>query len=327
MAADGIDVLGLGTLATDVLIRVDKLPAADGFCVVKSSTHQPGGSGTNVIVQLARLGDTCAYVGKIGDDPLGAAVLDSLGSEGVDTASMVVAAGGETLHTDVVIADNGEKFIMLNLGDAFASLACSEASLDRVRSARVLYTDLLPKDPALAALTTAREAGVTTVVNVQVDLTTMWGFGFETDDILAALPLIDVFAPCRNALFALCDSEDPIACATHLRRHGAAGTLLFTLGSTGSVAFAPTSDGSVGERVDMPALPVEVVDTTGAGDSYLGGFTHAYCLEGKGLRDAMAFATVCAAHTVGGLGARSTPTLAQVQAEMAARRATGLAAG
>ncbi len=311
----GIDVFGLGTLATDVLIRVDHLPAADGFCVVKSSTKQPGGSGTNVIVQLARLGDACSYAGEVGDDALGHAVLDSLADEGVDTTPMVVRPDGETLHTDIVIADGGEKFIMLNLGDAFAALTSADVDLEQLRHARVLYTDLLPKEPALAVLTAAREEGVTTVVNVQVDLMTMQGFGFEAPDILAALPLIDVFAPCRAALFALCDSEDPDECAAYLRHHGAAGTLLFTLGSAGSVAYAPD-----GTRVDVAALPVEAVDTTGAGDSYLGGFTHAYCLEGRNLRDAMEFATACAAHTVSGLGARFSPTLAQVQAEMAARK-------
>ena len=312
----GIDVFGLGTLATDVLIRVDKLPAADGFCVVQNSTKQPGGSGTNVIVQLARLGASCTYAGEVGDDSLGRAVLESLTQEGVDTTPMVVRPGGETLHTDIVIADDGEKFIMLNLGDAFAALTSADVDFDRLRRARVLYTDLLPKEPALAALATAREAGVATVVNVQVDLMTMQGFGHEASDILGALPLIDVFAPCRAALFALCDSENPDECAAYLRRHGAAGTLLFTLGSAGSVAYAPD-----GMRVDVPALPVQAVDTTGAGDSYLGGFTHAYCLEGQPLPEAMAFATACAAHTVGGLGARFSPTMAQVRAEMAARKA------
>ena len=50
-----MDVYGLGTLAMDVLIQVDTLPGEDSFCIVKSSERQPGGSGTNVIVQLADL--------------------------------------------------------------------------------------------------------------------------------------------------------------------------------------------------------------------------------------------------------------------------------
>ena len=59
-----MDVYGLGTLAMDVLIQVDALPGEDSFCIVKSSERQPGGSGTNVIVQLARLGAKCGRVGK-----------------------------------------------------------------------------------------------------------------------------------------------------------------------------------------------------------------------------------------------------------------------
>ena len=51
-----MDIYGLGTFAVDVLMKVDKLPGADSFCVVKSTERQPGGSGTNVIVQCAPLG-------------------------------------------------------------------------------------------------------------------------------------------------------------------------------------------------------------------------------------------------------------------------------
>ena len=58
-----MDVYGLGTLAMDVLIQVDTLPGEDSFCIVKSSERQPGGSGTNVIVQLARLGAKCGFIG------------------------------------------------------------------------------------------------------------------------------------------------------------------------------------------------------------------------------------------------------------------------
>ena len=49
-------VWGIGTLAMDVLMKVDTLPKEDGFCMVESTEHQPGGSGTNVMVQMARLG-------------------------------------------------------------------------------------------------------------------------------------------------------------------------------------------------------------------------------------------------------------------------------
>ena len=51
-----MEVCGLGTIAMGVLMQVDMLPQKDGFCMVENTSYQPGGSGSNVIVQLARLG-------------------------------------------------------------------------------------------------------------------------------------------------------------------------------------------------------------------------------------------------------------------------------
>ena len=82
-----MDIYGLGTFAVDVLMKVDKLPGADSFCVVKSTERQPGGSGTNVIVQCARLGAKCGYIACVGDDGLGQEVIDSLAGEGGVAAS------------------------------------------------------------------------------------------------------------------------------------------------------------------------------------------------------------------------------------------------
>ena len=138
------DVWGLGTLAMDVLMKVDALPAEDGFCIVEESQSQPGGSGTNVMVQLARLGAKCGYSGAVGDDALGRQVLDSLKREGVDTSAMVIRPGMTTLHTDIVIDKEGRKFIMLNMGEAFASLKSEEVPEHKLREAKVFYTDLLP---------------------------------------------------------------------------------------------------------------------------------------------------------------------------------------
>ena len=121
-----MDVYGLGTLAMDVLMKVDNLPSEDGFCIVKSNDRQPGGSGTNVIVQLARLSAKCGYMGAVGDDALGKDVLKSLRDEKVDTKSMMVRPGMITLHTEIVIDEEGRKFIMLNMGDAFDSLRGEE---------------------------------------------------------------------------------------------------------------------------------------------------------------------------------------------------------
>lgn len=232
----GYDVWGLGTLAMDVLMKVDALPKEDGFCMVLDNERQPGGSGTNVIVQLARLGAKCGYSGAVGDDGLGQEVISSLEQENVNAENMVMKKGSITLHTDIVIDRNGSKFIMLNMGDAFGSLDAEEAALDQICKSKVFYTDLLPKNAALTALKEAKKAGVTTVFNLQVGLGTMEGLGVSKEEILESLAYVDIFAPCREGLYAITGTEDLDKCRDYLRKY-CSGLLLFTLGDQGSAAY------------------------------------------------------------------------------------------
>lgn len=306
----GYDVWGLGTLAMDVLMKVDALPKEDGFCMVLDNERQPGGSGTNVIVQLARLGAKCGYSGAVGDDGLGQEVISSLEQENVNAENMVMKKGSITLHTDIVIDRNGSKFIMLNMGDAFGSLDAEEAALDQICKSKVFYTDLLPKNAALTALKEAKKAGVTTVFNLQVGLGTMEGLGVSKEEILESLAYVDIFAPCREGLYAITGTEDLDKSRDYLRKY-CSGLLLFTLGDQGSAAYLGNE-----AKLTVPIKKVNTVDTTGAGDSYMGSFIYSYCLQGKELEDSMRFASVCAAHTCTGFGARFSPKLEEVADEL-----------
>ena len=306
----GYDVWGLGTLAMDVLMKVDALPKEDGFCMVLDNERQPGGSGTNVIVQLARLGAKCGYSGAVGDDGLGQEVISSLEQENVNAENMVMKKGSITLHTDIVIDRNGSKFIMLNMGDAFGSLDAKEAALDQICKSKVFYTDLLPKNAALTALKEAKKAGVTTVFNLQVGLGTMEGLGVSKEEILESLAYVDIFAPCREGLYAITGTEDLDKSRDYLRKY-CSGLLLFTLGDQGSAAYLGNE-----AKLTVPSKKVNTVDTTGAGDSYMGSFIYSYCLQGKELEDSMRFASVCAAHTCTGFGARFSPKLEEVADEL-----------
>ena len=73
-----MNVVGFGTVAMDVLMQTAELPAEDGFAVIEKSEYLPGGSGTNVIAQLSRLGASCGFVAQIGDDTVGAQIRQSL---------------------------------------------------------------------------------------------------------------------------------------------------------------------------------------------------------------------------------------------------------
>ena len=301
-----MEVCGLGTIAMDVLMQVDMLPQKDGFCMVKNTSYQPGGSGSNVIVQLARLGAECGYIAALSKDRYGLDILNNLKAEGVDTSCMEVFDKGVTLHTDIVIDQNGDKFIMLNMGDTFEKLEFDDMKKLYVEKAKVFYTDLCPGKPAMKAITAASNRGIETVFNMQVGLATMNGLGVSKEELLACIREVDVFAPCRQGVFDLTGTENLDECCGYLRNYTDA-VLLFTLGSGGSAAY--DRDGT---KYEVPCKKVNVIDTTGAGDSYMGGFIYSYCIKGKDLLSSMRFATSCAAHTCSGLGARFSPDLEMV---------------
>lgn len=301
-----MEVCGLGTIAMDVLMQVDMLPQKDGFCMVENTSYQPGGSGSNVIVQLARLGAECGYIAALSKDRYGLDILNNLKAEGVDTSCMEVFDKGVTLHTDIVIDQNGDKFIMINMGDTFEKLEFDDMKKLYVEKTKVFYTDLCPGKPAMKAITAARNRGIETVFNMQVGLATMNGLGVSKEELLACIREVDVFAPCRQGLFDLTGTENLDECCGYLRNYTDA-VLLFTLGSGGSAAY--DRDGT---KYEVPCKKVNVIDTTGAGDSYMGGFIYSYCIKGKDLLSSMRFATSCAAHTCSGLGARFSPDLEMV---------------
>lgn len=303
-----MDIVSVSTYAMDVMMNVDRLPGEDGFAVVTNNTYLPGGSGTNVMVQASRLGASTGFMGLLGSDTLGDDIIKSLKAEGMDTSRVLRKEGGISLHTDIVVDNEGKKFILLNMGDSFLAYDPKDVDKDYISNAKVYYTDLLPYGAALEGLKAAKEAGLKTGFNMQVDLYTMNGFGASKDDVLGSLKYVDLFAPCRAGLYQICGTEDLDECLGYVRKYFK-GTLLVTLGSKGAVAFDEND-----KRYECAARNVKAVDTTGAGDSFMGAMLYTHLLNEMELEKAMEFATACSAITCQGLGARSTPTREQVEA-------------
>jgi sugar/nucleoside kinase (ribokinase family) len=196
---------------------------------------------------------------------------------------------------------------MLNMGDVASSLRSDETDISYLKEAEIFYTDLFPKEPAIAGLKAAKLAGKKTVFNMQTGLETMESLGISKDDILETLQYVDVFAPCRSGLYAITETSDLIECCEFLRKY-CKGILLFTLGKKGAVAFDQQD-----AVYQVKSIDIDAIDTTGAGDSFIGGFIYSFLLQKESLNTAMEFATACAAYTCTGLGARFSPTLELVR--------------
>ena len=302
-----MEIVAVATYAMDVLMNVDRLPGEDGFAVVTGNTYMPGGSGTNVLTQAARLGAECGFMGLLGDDTLGNDIIASLHDEKIDTSAVRRKESGISLHTDIVVDSEGKKFILLNMGNSFLAYEPEMMDMDYLRNAKIYFTDLLPVGPAVEGLKAAKAAGLKTGFNMQLDLMGMTGFGASKEIILESLQYVDLFAPCRAGLYQLCGTEDLDACLAYLRPYFK-GTLLVTLGGEGSAAYDEND-----VRYNQPIFPVNVVDPTGAGDADMGGMLYAYLLKGMPLPEAMEFSTVCSSITCQKMGARSGPSLQQAE--------------
>lgn len=300
-----LDVIGLATVAMDVIMQVDELPKEDGFAIVGKSSYLPGGSGTNVITQISRLTGKCGFIAQIGDDGLGKEIRNNIVSENIDDGGLIVVKNGTSLHTQIVVDKNGQKFILLNMGNAFLSMKKTDLNVKYLTNAKIFYTDFLPGEPALEALKEAKKAGMTTVFNMQVGMGTMKNLGVSKEMILEALKYVDIFAPCKGGFYELCETEDLDKARTYIRKYFKK-ILLITLGSKGSAAFDEND-----KKTCASVYKVKAVDTTGAGDSYLGAFIYSYLIDKKSLKEAMDFASACAAFTCKSVGARTCPTLEQ----------------
>ncbi len=296
------DICGLGTLAADVLMTVDRLPGKDSFCMVQHTENQPGGSGTNTIVQAARLGSCCAYIGAVGSDAPGDTVRESLEAEGVDTSHLYVRPGEVTTHTEIVVDQKGQKFILLIMGDAFFKLRLNKEDRQLIHESKVFFTDLLPGWAAMSGLKEAFYSDVQVAMALEVGIPLFEEMGVTRSQILESLKYAHLLVPCRDAVRDLTGTEEPLEAGRKLREYCDEGTIVLTLGSDGSFAFTP--DGGI---LRIPAISVKPVDTTGAGDSFMGALIHSFLVKGYPIEQSLQFASVCAARTCTGLGARYKP--------------------
>jgi ribokinase len=238
-----VDVVVLGSANADLVVEVDRRPAA-GETVLGSDTQVlPGGKGANTAVAAARLGAAVAFLGAVGGDPYGEMLLGSLRSAGVDT-SLVRRSDRPTGLAYITVTPDGENSIVVSPG-ANSALTRDDVELG---DASVLVASLEVPVPVVAhALELAAATGVRSVLN----LSPVAELGLSTVDILVVNQ--------HEAAWLLDGRADP-------RRLLALGprAAVITLGAKGAAVAVDD------ELHEIPAHPVTPVDSTGAGDAFTG---------------------------------------------------------
>lgn len=298
------NVVVIGSLNMDLVTRAPRLPKGGETLIGHSFATVSGGKGANQAVAAARLGAQVAMVGCVGNDDYGVQLRDALLAEQIDcqAVSTVEDSSGVAL---IVVDDNSQNAIVIVAG---ANGAMTPAVIDRfdavLQAADVIICQLEIPDATVGhALKRARELGKTVILNpapasrpLPADWFTAIDYLIPNESEAAALSGLPV------------DSLEAAESAAGQLIAMGAGKVIVTLGAQGSL-FA---NGKGFEH--FPAPKVQAVDTTAAGDTFVGGFAAALA-GGKSEAEAIRYGQVAAALSVTRAGAQpSIPTMSDVQA-------------
>jgi sugar/nucleoside kinase (ribokinase family) len=285
-------VVALGAHILDVLVRpVTEIPEGQGGVLVEQIRLAPAGTAGGTAVTLAKLGAEVLSAGAIGGDMLGDVLVRSLEEHGVGCQYLLRRADAQTSASVLPIRPNGDRPALHVIG-ANATYTLDDVPWPAIESAGFLHLggpEFLGPETATAILRFCREHGVTTSMDMLAD-----GWPELLDMIAPALEHVDWFLPNREQAIALTGRDDVVEAARALLERGI-GSVAATCGADGSVLVG------AGDPIRVPALQVEVSDTTGCGDAYAAGLLRGLSL-GYPPEEAARLGTACAALVAEGLG-------------------------
>lgn len=294
----------LGSINMDLVARVSRFPRPGETLAGADFRMLPGGKGLNQAVAASRAGAATAMRGAVGVDPNGATLRQFLQQEKIAVEGVVVLDGVATGTALILVDDAGENCIVVVPGaNAHVSHGPSVPAFER---GDILVAPFEVPDAAiLPAFTEAKSRGVFTILNPAPARNCVPTILDQTDLLVLNETELSFFS--GDALVAESDRSRLLSSVEALaRRHRA--DVVATLGAAGLVASLS------GELYDHPARDVEAVDTTAAGDTFVGSLA-ARLATGHPLADCLTFAIDAASICVGRPGAGpSIPNLSEILA-------------
>ena len=301
------EVVVVGSLNLDLIVQAPRLPRPGETLIGSDFATDEGGKGANQAVAAARMGARVAMIGRVGRDAHGERLRAALQREGVDDGGVGADAGQPTGVACVVVAPGGENSIVVAPGANHALQARHvEARAAWIAAARIVVLQLeIPMPAVIAALQRARGAGVTTLLNAAP----------AAELAPAQFALIDWLVVNEGEAGTLLgapvtDATQAHAAAAALRARGPRQVVV-TLGAAG-LAHADAAG-----VVHLAAPQVAALDSTGAGDTFVGALAAALA-RGLPGSAALRWGQAAAALAVSRHGTQSAmPTRAQVLARWA----------
>lgn len=299
------DILVIGEVNVDLVLTGNATPVfGQAETLVDDASLTIGGSGTIFACGAAQLGLRVTYCGLVGDDVFGRFMLESLHARGVDTSGIIVTPKLKT-GLSVILSRPDDRAILTHLG-AIDHLHAGQVDRNQLARARHVHITSYFLQHALQpglvqVLADAHDLGATVSLDTNWDPDETWDHG-----VYDALAYTDVFLPNLQELQAISGIRDLDAALDQMAAR--VPTVAVKLGPDGALC----RQGRMTAR--DPGFPVEVVDTTGAGDSFNAGFLCGY-VNGWELADALALGCACGSlSTRAAGGTAAQPTLDEAMA-------------
>lgn len=305
-------ILVVGSLNMDEVVTVPRPPVLGETLLGAGSLKLvPGGKGANQAVAMARLGASVSMVGRVGTDPFGKQLIDALKADQIDTGLITIDQREATGVAFIFLTPEGDNAIIVASG---ANMCVGEDQeqlakiFEAITRAQALVLQLeIPIETVKTLITAGHNAGIPVVLNLAPAQPLAW-------EILRQLEVLIV-----NEIEAgfLCSTqidnqEDARIAAIMIHKQGI-HQVVVTLGARGAVLVRDDGNGNT-QTIYQSAPTVKAIDTTAAGDCFVGAFTLALT-EGKNPKDALQFAVYASALKVTKFGAQSgLPTRAEVEA-------------
>lgn len=277
----------VGSINMDLITTTNNLPEVGETIIGQHFQTSPGGKGANQAVAAARLGATVQFIGCVGNDHFGLDLVQHLKSEGVD-ASHLETVPSATGTATIIVSESDNQIIIVPGANQFVDKAYVESKRSIIANSDILILQLeIPNESVQKAVEIAKENDVTVILNPAPIC--------ELPDEL--LQQVDYLTPNEHEYKILMKDN----------RENVLEKVILTKGSEGISFF------DQGREVNLPAHDVEVVDTTGAGDSFNGGFAFALS-KGDSLYEACAYGNAVGALATTKLGAQTgMPTFQEVE--------------
>jgi sugar/nucleoside kinase (ribokinase family) len=293
------DVLVAGEINPDLILSGNITPEFGQVEKLVENAHLEIGSSSAIFAcGAARLGLKVAFIGVCGDDLFGQFMLDAMQARSVDVSNIIRVSGGQT-GLSVILNSSSDRAILTHPG-LIAALRASDIPDNLLRQTRHLHV-------ASYFLQTALQPGLPDLfqrahsLSVTTSLDTNWDPSGEWTGVLDLLQWVDVFLPNAAEACAITGLADIESAADELAKH--AGIAAIKQGAQGAL-------GVQGKHLTtVSSIPVNVVDTVGAGDSFDAGFIYGF-IKGWDLEKSLRLAAACGAlSTQASGGTTAQPTL------------------